>query len=59
MKKSYINPQTRIVLLTMRTMIAVSGFDEKMDNNEPINPETILSRRRTVWDDEDEEDEDW
>ena len=62
MKKAYINPETDIVLLTLQTMIAGSnpeGFDGNPDDENPINPEDILSRRRqrTVWDDEEEEKE--
>lgn len=64
MKKTYINPETSIVLLTMQSMIAVSnpeGFDGKTDDENPINPEDMLSRRRkSVWDDGmEEEEEQW
>lgn len=62
MKKTYINPETSIILLTMHGMIATSnpdGFDGTLDNDEPIETSDMLSRerRRTVWDDEEEEDE--
>ena len=61
MKKTYINPETSIVLLTMQKMIAVSDFNENLDNNDPINPEDMLSRekRRSVWDEEEDEEEKW
>ena len=61
MKKTYINPETCIVLLTMQSMIAGSnpqGFNENLDNDNPITPDEMLSRRqRSVWDDEELEEE--
>ena len=60
MKKTYINPETSIVMLTVQKMIAVSGFNENLDDNETIETTEMLSRekRRSVWD-EDEEEENW
>ena len=60
MKKTYINPETSIVLLTVQKMIAVSGFNENLDDNEAIETTEMLSRekRRSVWDEEEEE-ENW
>ena len=61
MKKTYINPETSIVLLTMQKMIAVSGFNENLDNSDEnaITPDQMLSRekQRSVW--EEEEEEEW
>jgi len=62
MKKTYINPETSIVLLNMQRMIAASnptGFNGELNNDNPITPDVMLSRekRRSVWDDEMEEDE--
>ena len=61
MKKTYINPETSIVLLTMQHMIATSnpeGFNSNLDDSTPINdPSVILSRRKTVWDSDETEEE--
>ena len=55
MKKAYINPETSIVLLTLQTMIALSDFDGKPDDENPINPDDMLSRRHfSVWDEDEE-----
>ena len=59
MKKTYISPDTDMLLIATQQMIAVSGFEEKLDDN-PIETKDMLSRRRkTVWDDEEEEEEDF
>lgn len=60
MKKTYINPETSIVMLTVQKMIAVSGFNENLDDSEIIEANDMLSRekRRSVWDEEEEE-ENW
>lgn len=55
MKKSYINPETDIVLLTLQTMIAdsIEGFNQELDDKNEIEPEDMLSRRHNnVWDEE-------
>ena len=55
MKKSYINPETDIVLLTLQTMIAdsIEGFSQELDDENEITPEEMLSRRHNnVWDEE-------
>ena len=60
MKKTYINPETSIVLLTMHTMIAGSpdGFNKELDNSDEnaITPDQMLSRekQRSVWEEEEE-----
>ena len=59
MKKAYINPETSVVLLTMQTLIAATnpeGFNGNLDDEQTITPEEMLSRRRTVWDDEELDD---
>ena len=62
MKKTYINPETSIVLLTVQKMIAASteGFNGNLDNENTIETTDMLSRekRRSVWDEEEEE-ENW
>lgn len=59
MKKTYINPETNIILLAGQIILSgsVEGFNEKIDEDNTINPDQMLSRehRRTVWDDEEEE----
>ena len=58
--KTYINPETSIVLMTMQTMIALSnpkGFNEELDDENTIVPDDMLSRRRNVWDDEEDVEE--
>lgn len=61
MKKEYINPETSIVLLTLQTMIAnsIPEFDGQInEDEEPIDPKEMLSRRHNnVWDEESEEEE--
>ena len=55
MKKSYINPETDIVLLTLQTMIAdsIEGFNPELEEDETITAEEMLSRRHNnVWDEE-------
>ena len=57
MKKAYINPETSVVLLTMQTLIAATnpeGFNGNLDDEQTITPEEMLSRRRTVWEDEED-----
>ena len=68
MKKTYQNPTTDIVIISVVQMIAASdggllGNDDKPNNLDLENiaetdaTEGNLSRRRTVWDDEEEEEE--
>jgi hypothetical protein len=54
MKKAYINPEISNVLMSMEDMIAASpeDFNKNLDNENSIAPEDILSRRHSVWDDE-------
>ena len=61
MKKAYINPETCIVLVGMQTMMAGSnpdGFNGTPKDDTTITPEEMLTRRRkSVWDDGMEEEE--
>ena len=59
MKKTYINPEISDVLMGMEAILAGSpdGFNNDLDDNNPVDPDNILSRRRTVWDDEESFDE--
>ena len=62
MKKTYLSPETDLLLIATQNLMAVSGFDENLDNDDTITPDRMLSRRRqsTVWDDEElEEEEDF
>ena len=57
MKKTYINPETDIVLLAVQHMIAASvdGFNKTLDDENTIDTGDMLSRRHnSVWDDEEE-----
>ena len=60
MKKTYINPQTRIVLLATKTFITASnpkGFSGTL-NETGTDAGSLLSRRHNdLWDDEEEYDE--
>lgn len=60
MKKTYMSPETSIVLIATQGMIATSGVDgfkSKLDDEDKItNPEDMLSRRNNVWEEEEEED---
>lgn len=60
MKKTYMSPETCIVLIATQAMIATSvdGFKSKLDDEDPITkPEDMLSRRNNVWEEEDEEED--
>ena len=62
MKKTYISPETLLLKLQQQSLIcaSVEGFNSKLDDENPINAEEMLSRRRNnVWDDEEEEEEMW
>ena len=61
MKKTYINPEISIVLLNLQTMIAASvdGFEKTVDDENNIDTDKMLSRRHNVWEDEEEEEEDY
>ena len=61
MKKTYINPETSILLLATHSIVcaSVENFDSTLNDEETINTEKMLSRRRTVWDDEEEKEEDF
>lgn len=60
MKKIYLSPETITVLIATHDMIAASnpeGFNNNLDNEHTIAPEDMLSRRKNVWDEEEEEEE--
>lgn len=62
MKKTYMSPETSIILIATQGMIATSvdGFKSKLDDEDKItNPEDMLSRRNNVWEEQEEEDEDY
>ena len=62
MKKTYINPEIRDVLMDAEDLMGTSqnpqGFDGELDNTNTINTGQMLSRRNNVWGD-DEVDEDF
>jgi hypothetical protein len=58
MKKTYLSPETDLFYIATSKMIAVSGFEQTLKDEDPIeNPDKMLSRRHNVWDDEAEEEE--
>lgn len=61
MKKAYINPETSIVLVTVQHIIATSnpeGFNGQLDNENTIETNEMLSRRKPdIWEEEEEEDD--
>ena len=62
MKKTYMSPETSIILIATQGMIATSvdGFKSKLDDDDKITkPEDMLSRRNNVWEEQEEEDEDY
>ena len=62
MKKIYLNPTTEIVSVHLCGMLATSDPNVKVDQEEtPIDAGLVESRRRnrTVWDDEEKQEEDF
>ena len=61
MKKTYINPETGNVMMTLESLIAASpeDFNGTLDDENPIETSDMLSRRRTVWDDDMEDEEEF
>lgn len=61
MKKTYMSPETSLLLIITHNMIATSnpeGFKSQLDEDDKItDPNNMLSRRHTVWDEEEEEEE--
>lgn len=57
MKKTYLSPEADLLLMATEDLLGASqnpeGFSEELDNSKTITPEEMLSRRRSVWDDED------
>jgi len=59
MKKTYINPTLAVTEITVNQMILAGspeGFNNDVDDTNTINPEDMLSRRRSrsVWGDDEE-----
>jgi hypothetical protein len=59
MKKTYLSPDIELLLAATEDMIAASpnNFNGDLDNDNPIDPGDMLSRRRSGWDDEVVDDE--
>lgn len=60
MKKTYISPETILVLVSTQSIMGTSqnpeGFNSNLDDENTITPGEMLSRRRTsVWEEEEEE----
>ncbi len=63
-KKAYISPETEVVMIKIETLMGFEvsgegiGSDTNPDDSEPGDPGYVdpRSRRRNVWD---EEEEDW
>ena len=61
MKKTYISPNTMLIMMQQSSMIcsSVPGFRGGLDDTDPVNGDKILSRRGyDGWDDEEDEEED-
>lgn len=61
MKKIYIKPETTVVFVQLQQMIAFSGVGSTSEFSESISEETTdqaMSRQRSVWDDDEWDDED-
>ena len=43
MKKEYISPEAIAIKIQTMGMLAVSGFNEEIDNDNPINPGDMLA----------------
>ena len=64
MKKTYLSPETILMVIATQKMIAASnpeGFNGTLDDTDAnaISPDQMLSRRHNVWDDEFEEEEEF
>ncbi len=60
MKKTYISPNTMLIMMQQSSMIcsSVPGFKGGLSNDDPITSDKVLSRRGyNDWDDEDEEED--
>ena len=57
-KQAYMTPSTEVLTLTLQSMIAVSGDPTKVYSNPEDgidDASKILSRRFSIWDDDEEE----
>lgn len=58
MKKAYINPEAGYMEMAVENLMGASknpdGFSAELDNENTINPEDMLSRHNSVWDEEEE-----
>ena len=63
MKKTYMSPETSLLLVRTQNMFATSnpeGFKGQLDEDDKIQDSNeMLSRRRSTWDDVEEEEEEW
>ena len=59
MKKTYINPEIENVSMSEEeSLLLETSFDSKLDNENSISTDKMLSRRGSAWED-DIEDEDF
>ena len=53
MKQAYITPQTEIITLRTVLLTSLSGISNTVDSDNGIsNNNDVLSRRSSIWDDE-------
>ena len=57
MKKIYLIPETKVIEEGLTELMAASNPNVTVDPSESINPGDVESRRRTLWDSEDNNDE--
>lgn len=55
MKKTYIQPATKVTLLAVQQMICVSGPNASINTSDSVDAANVESRRGSdFWDDEEE-----
>lgn len=57
--KKYITPAIYEMVIKGQLLnsASVEGFEKEVDDSTPVDPTNMLSRRRSVWEDEEEEEE--
>lgn len=57
MKKTYINPEIENVSMSEEESLLETSFDSKLDNQNSISTDDMLSRRGSAWEDDFEDEE--
>lgn len=58
MKKTYINPEIENVSMSEEeSLLLETSFDSKLDNENKISTDDMLSRRGSAWEDDIEDEE--